>query len=318
VGELHGLGQHELLIERKLKVRPEDDAPGRHFTKGMQMLGVRGMGLAAALTFGAVAWWASRGTNPAAEGFAQVRATPASHAEALTANAWSAATVKDDTVAAGLSSEPVEDGADVSFDDYVEDKYRLLFTTSTRTPRDTASLRQALRDRERVMVAINTARQGTDADARTALPRREEELAAVDQRIGALLPAGDIALFDALKDSHIEQFQLDDYARGISNVAPLRDADHQSILLSKLTARQRFRAVLDQSGLMRSDLTPEQRQAALGNVSRALRESRDSFLQEARQRLTDDMQYSLLANYENGEFDAELEKLQRIAAGQGG
>jgi hypothetical protein len=53
----------------------------------MQMLGVRGMAIGAALTFGAVTWWAARGTNPAAEGFAQVRESPASHANTLTANA---------------------------------------------------------------------------------------------------------------------------------------------------------------------------------------------------------------------------------------
>ena len=48
-------------------------------------------------------------------------------------------------------------------------------------------------------------------------------------------------------------------------------------------------------------------------MSRALRESRDSFLQEARQHLTDEEQYSLLANYENTEFNEEMEKLRRIA-----
>jgi hypothetical protein len=118
-----------------------------------------------------------------------------------------------------------------------------------------------------------------------------------------------------LKDSHIEQFQLEDYAQGISNVAPLRDSDRRAILYSKVATRQRFRQVLEDSGLMRGDLTRAQREAALGSVTRALAESRDSFLQEARQHLTDDEQFSLLANYENGEFSAELEKLRSIAAG---
>ena len=47
------------------------------------------------------------------------------------------------------------------------------------------------------------------------------------------------------------------------------------------------------------------------------RHARESFLQEARQQLTDDEQFSLLANYENGEYRAELEKLRGIAAGGG-
>jgi hypothetical protein len=289
------------------------------FFGGMQMLGVRGMAVSAALTFGAVIWWASRGTNPAAEGSAQVRGTPASHADASKTNAWVAPAVRDDAAGAPLPDEATVDdsrwASDVGFNDYVEDKYRFLFTASAHSARGSEQLRAALLERERLMTAINTARQGNDDGDKAALPEREAQLAAIDRRIAGMLPPADIALYDALKDSHIEQFQLDDYAQGISNVAPLRDSDRRAILLSKLTSRQRFRAVLEQSGLMRSDLGPAQRKAALASVTRALTESRESFLQEARQQLTDDEQYSLLANYENGEYRAELEKLRAIAAG---
>lgn len=286
------------------------------------MLGVRGMAVSAALTFGAVIWWASRGTNPAAEGSAQVRATPASHADASMTNAWVAPAVRDDAAGAPLLDEATAEdsrlASDASFNDYVEDKYRFLFTASAHSARGAEQLRAELLERERLVTAINTARQGNDEREKAALPEREQQLAAIDRRIASLLPAADIALYDALKDSHIEQFQLEDYAQGISNVAPLKDADRRAILLSKLTSRQRFRQVLDQSGLMRSDLPPAQRKAVLANVTRALTESRESFLQEARQQLTDDEQYTLLANYENGEYRAELEKLRGIAASGGG
>ncbi len=36
-----------------------------------------------------------------------------------------------------------------------------------------------------------------------------------------------------------------------------------------------------------------------------------SYLQEARQYLYDEEQYTLLSNYENSEYDAELDKLRR-------
>lgn len=283
------------------------------------MLGVRGMAVSAALTFGAVVWWASRGTNPAAEGSAQVRETLASHADASMTNAWVAPAVRDDAAGAPLTDEATaEDSArasDANFTDYVEDKYRFLFAASGHSPRRSEQLRAALLERERLMTAINTARQSSDESDKATLPDREEQLAAIDRRIAGMLPAADIALYDALKDSHIEQFQLEDYAQGISNVAPLKDADRRAILFSKLTSRQRFRLVLEQSGLARGDLAPAQRKAALVDVTRALTESRESFLQEARQQLTDDEQYSLLANYENGEYRAELEKLRGMAAG---
>lgn len=282
------------------------------------MLGVRGMTIGAALTFGAVLWWATRGTEPAPEGSARLRETPASHADAFTANAWVATAVRDDPAVALSSTENADDSlgaSEASFQSYVNDKYRFLLRGAGHSPRGSESLRAALFERERMLVAINTARQGNDEAERAALPGREQQLAALDQRISQSLPAGDIAAFDLLKDSHIEQFQIDDYAQGISNVAPLDEEAKRAILFSKLATRQRFRLVLEQSGLLRADLPEWQRRAALPDLTRALTESRDSFLQEARQRLTDDEQYSLLANYENGEYDAELEKLRRMAGG---
>jgi hypothetical protein len=284
----------------------------------MQMLGVRGMTIGAALTFGAVLWWATRGTEPALDGSARLRETPASHADAFPANAWVATVVRDDPAVAlsrGEMQPGPPRGPDTTFQAYVDDKYRFLLRGAGHSPRGAEDLRAALLARERVMVAINTARQGNDEAARAALPDLERQLAAQDQHISQSLPAGDITAFDLLKDSHIEQFQIDDYAQGISNVAPLDEDAKRAILFSKLATRQRFRLVLEQSGLLRADLPPAQRHAALADLTRALTESRDSFLQEARQRLTDDEQYSLLANYENGEYDAELEKLRRMAGG---
>jgi hypothetical protein len=284
----------------------------------MQMLGVRGMTIGAALTFGAVLWWANRGTESAPEGSARLRESSASHADALPANVWVATAVRDDPAVAlstGEAQAVSRGDPDAAFQAYVSDKYRFLLRGAGHSPRGSGTLHAALLEREQVLVAINTARQGSDDAEKAALPALERQLALLDQRIGQSLPAGDIAAFDLLKDSHIEQFQVDDYAQGISNVAPLDEEAKRAILFSKLETRQRFRLVLEQSGVLRTDLPAAQRRAALPDLVRALTESRDSFLQEARQRLTDDEQYSLLANYENGEYDAELEKLRRMAGG---
>jgi hypothetical protein len=288
------------------------------------MFGVRGMAIGAALTFGAVLWWATRGTDPAVAGSARLLEVPAADAGAFSSglrtapagkNGPAAAPLAGDATAAPIASEEGQLAADANFDQYVSDKYRFLLEAEGRSPRGAERLRAALQERERMMATINTARQGNDAAERATLPERLAQLAAIDQRISQMLPAGDIAAFDVLKDSHIEQFQLDEYAQGIGNVAPLKDDQRRAILFSKLAYRQRFREMLDQSGLMREDMPVAQRQAALSGVSRALKESRDSFLQEARQHLGDEEQFALLANYENSEYHAELEKLRRIASG---
>lgn len=287
------------------------------------MLGVRGMAIGAALTFGAVLWWASRGTEPVADGSARLREAPASHADASSANTWTAPADKDDPAAAPLPDEATADvfhddsqlASDLGFDRYVSGKYRYLLESLDRSPRGSEPLRAALTERERVQVKVNTAKQSADEALRAALPDLVRELAAADARIAHLLPAADITAFNVLKDSQIEQFQLDDFAQGVSNVAPLGESERRALMFSKLTSRARFREVLEQSGLMRDDFTPAQRQAAMPAVSRALRESRDSFLLEARQHLGDEQRYELLANYENTEYTEELAKLERIAAG---
>ena len=273
------------------------------------MFGVRGMTIGAALTFIAVLWWAARGTEPVAEGSVRLRELPASHAKVVTANAWVPPADRD-----GSAGGPTPE-SDASFENYVFGKFRyLLEAQGDRSAADAEPLRAALLERERLVTAINTALQGTDLDAKAALTGRRQQLADLDDRIRTSLPAADIAAFDMLKDSQMEQFQLDEFARGISNVAPISESEQRAILFSKLAYRLRFRAVLNESGLMNGDQAPEQRQAAVPVVLRALRESHASFLQEARQHLSDDERFTLLANYENSEHAAELEKLKRIAS----
>jgi hypothetical protein len=210
----------------------------------------------------------------------------------------------------------VENLSETSFQYYVSAKYRLLFKGSQLTPSATTTLSSTLLERERIAVAINTARQSSDRSAKEAIPRQQAELEAFDRKVGTLLPPGELAAFDVLKDSDVEQFQLDDFAGGASNVAPVSESDRKSILYTKLVYRQRFRQVLADSRFMQDDLDMTERRLAFAEVKRALEASRDSYLQEVRQYLYDDEQFALLRNYETTEFNDELEKLRRMADGE--
>lgn len=259
------------------------------------------------MMFGAVSWWASRsGGEPAAGDSAS--ANPAT--SSTTQSEWPQfATGNDESDDLTPPAQfAVEVGAEAGFGAYVDGKYRFLEPSE--------KLRAALLEREKIAVAINTARQSNDTALKEAIPSRLAELAALDQKIGALLRPGDLATYEVLKDSDIEQFQLDDYAGGVNAVAPLSDADRRAILYTKLVHRQRFRQVLTETGLMRGELNASERQYALAEVSRALADSRDSYLQEVRQYLYNDEQFELLRNYENSEYAAEFEKLRGIAGGE--
>jgi hypothetical protein len=277
--------------------------------KPLHSLNLREIVIPALMVFVAVAWWAKQDSDDPI-----VSATPADQAFAPPANSEWARLAPQDSAGTerGETTPPTQAVAEASFGAYVTGKYRFLFDADL--PAEAADkLRAALLERERVAVAINTAKQSSDAAAKEAIPRQQAELAELDRKTGTLLRPGDLATFDVLKDSDIEQFQLDDYAGGISAVAPLVDADKKAILYTKLVHRQRFRQVLAESGLTRGDLNASERRHAFAEVSRALAESKDHYLQEVRQYLYNDEQFNLLSNYESTEYAAELEKLRGIA-----
>jgi len=278
----------------------------------MQLLSTRGLIIPAALTFAAVVWWAGRGSGVAPE-VSEASASAGASQVAAAERQLPARRAQVNGDGASLAVSESDDLSEAGFQDYVGAKYRFLFTESGLSKEASALLSKTLLERERIAVAINTARQSSDLSEKESIPRLQAELDAVDRKVGRVLHPADLAAFDALKDSDIEQFQLEDFAGGASAVAPLNDADKKAILYTKLAYRQRFRQVIAESRFMRDDLAASERTQALVEVSRALEASRDSYLQEVRQYLYNDEQFTLLRNYETTEFNAELEKLRRIA-----
>ena len=274
----------------------------------MDLMSARSVIIPAALTFAAVLWWTGRGSPVSPEVPEHSESSGAAPVATFESMGAARRGYADETAKPADSGSGSDDASETSFRDYVSGKYRFL--------KPNAALSAMLLDRERIAVAINTARQSSDPSAKEAIPRLQTELEALDRKVGTQLPPGDLAAFDVLKDSDVEQFQLDDFAGGASNVAPVSEADRKTILYTKLVYRQRFRQVLADSRFMREDLDAAERKLAFAEVSRALAASRDSYLQEVRQYLYNDEQFALLRNYETTEFDAELEKLRRMAYGE--
>jgi hypothetical protein len=180
---------------------------------------------------------------------------------------------------------------------YVSEKYQYLFEDLRYLDADQIEqLKRALLARERLTG------QASDPAA----------MARVEEQIRGLLRPADHANYETLKDSDVELFKLNEYAAGISNVAPLSPADRESILKTKLAYKERFRQLLLDSGLQRPDLSRAEREYAFSVTSSALEGYRRSYLQEVRQYLTNEEQFALLSNYETTEFKAELVKLRSM------
>jgi hypothetical protein len=193
------------------------------------------------------------------------------------------------------------DSEEATVAQYTALKYQYLFD-DMHSPVEPVRLQRTLLQREQLAGQPDTA-------------ERAQALAEVEGRIRAMLHPTDFATYDALKESDLEQFELKDYADGISNVAPLNADERKSILRTKLAYKGRFQQLVQDSGLLRGDLSAAERDHAYGVTSRALHDYQASYLQEVRQYLANDEQYALLRNYETTKFSAELAKLRSRAGG---
>ncbi len=205
----------------------------------------------------------------------------------------------------------IADSEVVTVAEYTASKYRLLLDDlRDLDAQDVERLRRDLLTRELLAGATKAARESGDPAGAGELQRQEAALAEVEGRILGRLHPSDHVTYEALKDADAELFQLDEYARGIGNVAPLTDADRNSILRIKLAWKARFRQLLQDSGLMRDGLSAAEREHAYAVTSRALKDYERGYLQEVRQFLADDEQFALLSHFENSGFKAELAKLE--------
>jgi len=200
------------------------------------------------------------------------------------------------------ASSAAVDTEEATVAQYTAQKYRYLFDDMHSPQLDRAQLQRVLLLREQLAGRPDTA-------------DRDGALVEVDERLRAMLHPADFANYDALKESDLEQFELNDYAGGVSDVTPLTADERKSILRTKLAYKGRFQQLVRDSGLLRKDLSPAERDHAYRVTARALSDYMRDYLLEARQYLANEEQYALLSNYETTKFTAELARLRSPAEG---
>lgn len=185
-------------------------------------------------------------------------------------------------------SSPIDDRREDALLGYVEHKYRYLLADVESAHVD--ELKRRLLERE--------------GEANIA------HRASTDARVGELLSPRELAYYQALKDSDLEQHHLTEYIGGIGNVAPLDERQKREVLDAKLRQKQRYAAALHELGLDRDALSQTEREYAHTHVTAALKGYRDDFLMEVAPSLTPE-QFAQLRNYETTEFTRELERVQQ-------
>jgi hypothetical protein len=248
----------------------------------------------AAVVVGATVYWAS---SPAPIVAPETSISAMSLPAALPERPQS---VPADTARPQTPTQAPADPEDSTIAEYTAQKYQFLLDDLRYLEAgQLEQLRRALQARERLSGETNSAAQ------KLALARAEDQ-------IRGMLHAADYSTYEMLRESDLELFKLNEYAGGISNVAPVSTADRESILKTKLAYKARFRQLLRDSGLQRDDLGAAEREYAYSVAARALEDFRRGYLLEVRQYLANDEQYALLSNYEATEFKAELAQLQSM------
>lgn len=263
------------------------NATGRHLRAGMCGL--------AAIVVGVTAYWGSRAGQSVARAKVTLAASPARAAQHEISRFETAQA--DIASAPAPVPPPAADTEESTIAQYTAEKYQLLLDDIRQTEAgQVEQLSGALLEREKLAGDMYAAGQ-------------KEALARAEERIRGMLHAADYATYEALKESDLEQFRLNEYAGGIANVAPLDAADRKSILRTKLAYKQRFRQLVQDSGLEREALSPAEREYAYSVASRALEIYQRDYLGEVRQYLASEEQFALLRNYEATEFKTELDRL---------
>jgi hypothetical protein len=205
----------------------------------------------------------------------------------------------DDCPSAGAAQSLLRP-QDRDFLPWVQWKYRYLLADVQLAPCARELLEELLAARERL------AHDAASSESPTGLDD-------IDQHVRGLLPAGAQAdAFDELRDSDTEQRQLDDYANGLANVAPLREEQKRAVLSARLRRKREFESAVREAGLDRAALSADERMQAQVIVQQALDRYRDDFLLDASE-ILDEEQLGYLSNYETTEFEREAERLHQIA-----
>jgi len=172
---------------------------------------------------------------------------------------------------------------------HVERKYKYILEDVTLPPANRRALLALLLKRELGMSAA--------------------EEVGIDTQLRSMLGAAGYERYRSLERSDVEQQQLMAYAGGINSVAPLDSKQERTILFAKLREKERYEALIRNSGLNREELSATEREYAHDAVNEALREYRENYLMEVQPALSEE-QYLLLSSFETTEFEQELQRLQ--------
>jgi hypothetical protein len=203
-----------------------------------------------------------------------------------------------------------------SIKEIVTKKYHFLLKYLNIDSEILKQLRALLEKREEIALKIKDGKAFYPESGVTqeAIWVMEKQLADIDIQIEVLLDTDNQGRYALLKDSDIEQKQLNQYSLGVNGLFPLDDEQQESVLFVRL----RHKAIFDKTIKtldIETDypLTRYQRHSLIKEVEMAAMRYKHGFLMEVHSVLDHNTfpmdQYTLLENHTNTEFNEMINNI---------
>jgi hypothetical protein len=224
-------------------------------------------------------------------------------------------TQDEDSDTISISRETLGDYNE-SIEEIVTKKYYFLLKYLNLDNEDLHQLIALLEMREKMALKIVDGKEFFPESGVTQdeLWEMEEQLAEIDIQIEQLLESESRGRYQLLKNSDIEQKQLNQYSLGVNGLFPLDDEQQESVLFARLRHKAIFEETIQTLDIETDyPLTKEQRDNLINEVKMAAMRYKHGFLMEAHSLLDSDSfpmdQYTLLENYTNTEFKDVIDSL---------
>lgn len=208
-------------------------------------------------------------------------------------------------------SSVASDPHEVNLKSVVTQKYGILFSFLQMSEQAKQGMQNLLLKREQVLSSQFYDSRSNEAEIAANLVKRDEDVAAIDRDIEALLSETDIRKYHLLKDSTYEQAQMNGFYElaGAENNLPAEKKE--KLLLAKLEQKQFTTNLLDSAGGNIKNAASSTRPYLVEKMHQSLIDEKETYLRNAKALLNEE-QFNVLRDYEQQLFD---ERWRDIAAG---
>lgn len=196
----------------------------------------------------------------------------------------------------------------------LEKKYALLMSQLGLSGQTHNQLQELLLQREQVLGATSIGYYSSQADTEEAIRKQQESLAEIDRQISQLLSSPeDRKIYDLLKDSAYEQYQMNNFFDQMQADSPIPPEKRNLLLISKLEQQQEFARHLEATGQTIMNATDGEKLFLIEKAQESLQDYKNNYLTTARSTLNE-TQFEALRTHEQKHFD---EMWQSLKAGWG-